>query len=54
MKKPPHKTCQVYCELHGMEDYFIEKFHPDCNGKMFADLVAKCGLIICTFGKQDE
>lgn len=40
---------RVWCEIHGDEEYFIEKLHPDLKGKMYADLVAKCGFIICTF-----
>ena len=45
---------KVYCELCGVSDYFIEKPHPDSNGKgQFADMVCKkCGLIIATFHSQ--
>lgn len=50
VKKGRNLLDRIYCEIHGVEEYFVEEPHPDCNGKgLYADLFAKCGFIVATF-----
>lgn len=45
---------KVWCEIHGDEDYYIEPLHKDLNGKLFQDIIAKCGSIICTLSSNEK
>jgi len=43
----------IYCELCGDAPFFVEDFHEDVNGKIFADIVCEtCHLVIATISPK--